>query len=166
MVGGCLGTSAQPWQLSAVESHRGKWGMLGAGGFGRQNISDSQRAVMNGSGITGHQQLGGRWSPDPLWQPATLARPLPHSPRPPPVTSTCGKVGVASVTLKRLFSWGDVFMGEHLVWSHTNRETSTHFKVIFDGACRKKLKTVQYLKTFRQNLWFWFCANLRSHHQL
>lgn len=30
------------------------------GGSGRQRISDSQRAVMNGSGITGHQQLGGR----------------------------------------------------------------------------------------------------------
>lgn len=30
------------------------------GGSGRQHISDSQRAVMNGSGITGHQQLGGR----------------------------------------------------------------------------------------------------------
>lgn len=27
---------------------------------GGQHISDSQRAVMNGSGITGHQQLGGR----------------------------------------------------------------------------------------------------------
>lgn len=62
------------------------------GGVQGQCISDSQRAVMNGSGITGHQQLGGRWSPDPLWQPAMLARPLPHSTRPPPVTSTCGKV--------------------------------------------------------------------------
>lgn len=28
--------------------------------LGGQHISASQRAVMNGSGITGHQQLGGR----------------------------------------------------------------------------------------------------------
>lgn len=90
MVGGFSGPSARSWQLSAVEIHRGEWGMLGAGGDGRGGgvrcISDSQRAVMNGSGITGHQQLGGRWSPDSPWQPAHAGEaftPLP-SPTPPP----------------------------------------------------------------------------------
>lgn len=96
---------------------QGKVRNAGSWGVREQRISDSQRAVMNGSGITGHQQLGGRWSPDPLWQPATLARPLPHSPRPPPVSSTCGKVEVASVTPKSLFIWVDVFMCDHLFWS-------------------------------------------------
>lgn len=67
---------------------------------------------------------------------------------------------------KEAFQLSTVFMGEHLVWSHANRETSTRFKVIFDRACRKKLKIVQHLKTFGQNLWCWFCANLRSHRQL
>lgn len=71
VVGGCLCTSVQSWQLSAAEIHRGKWGMLGArdgggaGGIWGQCISDSQWAVMNGWGITGHQQLGGRWSSKP-----------------------------------------------------------------------------------------------------
>lgn len=35
-------------------------GELGGFGGGGLRISDSQRAVMNGSRITGHQQLGGR----------------------------------------------------------------------------------------------------------
>lgn len=36
------------------------WNAGGLGGSGGKRISDSQRAVINGSGITGHQQLGGR----------------------------------------------------------------------------------------------------------
>ena len=40
--------------------------------------------------------------PDPLWQPATLAGPRPRCPRLPPVTSTCGKVEVTSVTPEKL----------------------------------------------------------------
>lgn len=86
-------------------------------GRGGRRISDSQRAVMNGSGITGHQQLGGRWSPDPLWQPATLARPLPPSPRPHLLPAPVGKWKVSSITSIWLFTRDDVLVGDHLVWS-------------------------------------------------
>lgn len=78
----------------------GWWG----GGRGGQRISDYQRAVMNGSGITGHRQLGWRWSSpthcgsQPLWRDLSSAPPDPHL-----FLAPVGKSKGASPTQKRVF---------------------------------------------------------------
>lgn len=67
-----------------------QWGGRGAGG---ECSAFRGSAVMNGPGITGHQQLGGRRSTaHPLWHCATLAGFLVRSHCPPaPPTAPVGK---------------------------------------------------------------------------